>query len=461
MPSVRVSFDRGTLRIDGDPGPLRDLVRFDPRTGFHRASAHCYGSLLRAAQDCGLVVDDQLAPSWTACRRPTGGPPLRPYQEQALAAFETFGQHGIIALPTGSGKTRVACAAMARTGDSAVVLVPTRALLDQWLAILRAQFGDPIGLVGDGRRSVARITVMTFESAYRCLDRFGDAFGMIVVDEAHHFAGGVRAEALEMCAAPVRLGLTATPPTLGSRGAERLRDLIGPVVFELEIADLAGNHLAPLEVVRIYVSLTAEERERYEADMASFVALRRDLLRANPEADWLTCVRTIARMPEGSKVLSAMQRGSALAAFPRAKRVAVRGLLARHRVDRTLVFTARADDAYAIAQEALIPVITANVARTERDAILASFRDRRVRAICSARVLNEGIDVPEANVAIIVAGALGVREHVQRVGRVLRPGEGKRAIAYELVTIDTMDEARTRARGRGLAAARSAARPAI
>ncbi len=305
---------------------------------------------------------------------------------------------------------------------------------------------------------LARITVMTFESAYRCLDRFGDGFGMVVVDEAHHFAGGIRAEALEMCPAPVRLGLTATPPLPGSLGAERLRDLVGPVVFEMEIADLAGKDLAPLEMVRIHVSLTPDERRQYEMDMERFTALRREVLRSNPDADWLTCVRAIARMPDGSSVLSAMYRAGALAAFPTAKRTAVRELLARHRRDRTLLFTATADDAYSISEEAHVPVITADVPRKERDAILASFRDRRVRAVCSARVLNEGVDVPEANVAIIVAGALGAREHVQRIGRILRPSEDKRAIAYELVTMDTVDEARTRARRRRLAAGRSAAR---
>ena len=151
-----------------------------------------------------------------------------------------------------------------------------------------------------------------------------------------------------------------------------------------------------------------------------------------------------------------MLRAAAIAAFPRAKRAAVHALLARHRPDRTLLFTATAADAYTIGAEALVPVITADVARGERESILAAFREHRVRAICSARVLNEGVDVPDANVAIIVAGALGAREHVQRIGRILRPREGKRAVAYELVTMDTLDEARTRARRRGFATGRSA-----
>jgi superfamily II DNA or RNA helicase len=270
----------------------------------------------------------------------------------------------------------------------------------------------------------------------------------------------VRAEALEMCPATIRLGLTATPPLPGSAGAERLRELIGPVVFQLEIADLAGRDLAALELIRLPVALTPAERAAYEEDVAPFTRWRRELRRANPDADWLSCVQAIARVAGGAEVLARMHRARDLAAFPAAKRACVRALLARHRSDRSLLFTAAAEHAYAIAEQALIPVITAEVARRERDSILDAFRERRVRAVCSARVLNEGVDVPDANVAIIIAGALGAREHVQRIGRILRPGEHKRAIAYELVTLDTIDEVRVRARRRSLVARPVTARSA-
>jgi superfamily II DNA or RNA helicase len=182
MSQVRLSFDRGTLRVDGEVEALMGALRFDARSGFHRASAHRYPELLALARERGLDVDDRIAAACPAHPAPCAPPELRPYQEQALAAFNRFGRRGIVALPTGSGKTRIACAALARNGRSAVVLVPTRVLLDQWLSVLRAHFGDPIGAVGDGMRSICRITVMTFESAYRCLERFGDRFAMVIAD---------------------------------------------------------------------------------------------------------------------------------------------------------------------------------------------------------------------------------------------------------------------------------------
>ena len=457
MTEIHISFDRGTLRLDGPVEPtLSALARFDDRTGHFRAAAYRYDDIRRACGEFGVTLEDRVGPAAFDPPPRAPIPSLRPYQEQAIAALERFGRRGVVALPTGSGKTRVACAALARAGRSSLILVPTRALLDQWASVLRAGFGEPVGLFGDGSRTVEPITVMTFESAYRCLDRYGHRWSALVVDEAHHFSGGARAEALEMCCAPIRIGLTATPPPPGSPGEGRLRDLIGPVVFELTIAELAGRDLAELDVVRLPVALTADERIAYERDASPFLSLRRDLLRATPGADWVTCLRAIAFMPGGGEVIAAFHRASALASFPSAKRAAVRSLLARHRAEPTLLFTATTEDAYAIGADALIPVITADVPRGEREAILAAFRARAVRAIASARVLNEGVDVPEASVAVITGGALGQREHIQRIGRILRPREGKRAVAYELVTLDTIDEARSRARRSRLVAHRPA-----
>ena len=65
-------------------------------------------------------------------------------------------------------------------------------------------------------------------------------------------------------------------------------------------------------------------------------------------------------------------------------------------------------------------------------------------------MLNEGIDVPDADVAIVVGSAFGEREHVQRVGRLLRPAPGKRAVVYELVTAATSEVWRAAARRRAL-----------
>jgi superfamily II DNA or RNA helicase len=449
--TVRVTFERGTLLLEGALAERAPFAVVE-EGGRARAPACRFHEIARWADAAHCVLAGDLRARWTASPRSVDGLELRPYQEDALAAWTGLGRRGIVALPTGAGKTRVAIAAILGCGVPAIVLCPTRALLAAWAAELERWGLGPVGVHGDGERTVERVTVMTFESAYRHLDEIGDRFGLLVVDEVHHFAGGVRAEALEACAAPRRLGLTATAPDHASEGMARLADLVGPVVYEIGVGALVGTHLARLSIERIPVRLGPDERLVYDRLVQPFREAARRFFRTTPAGNYALLVRALSATKEGRRALRAHARAVDLAYFPRDKRALVRDLLARHRGDRCIVFTARTEDAYRVAADSLVPVITAEVSARERQRILEKFRAGRVRAIVSARVLNEGIDVPDARVAIVVAGTLGAREHVQRLGRVLRPSPGKHAIAYELVTEGTLDERFAAGRGRHAAA---------
>jgi superfamily II DNA or RNA helicase len=455
MSAIRIWLDGGMLGLDGPREVLTCLpfVVWDARAGVWRASAHRYAEIVASATEQRATVEDEVAPRLRACPGNWVRPSLRTYQEQAIDAWEAFGRRGIVCLPTGSGKTRVAIAALAAMRVSALVLCPTRALLGEWERTLVRWYAGPIGRVGDGEQRVEAVTVMTFESAYRKLAELAHLFGMLVVDEVHHFARGARADVLAGSPAAARLGLTATAPPEGSSGAERLADLVGPVVCEVSMTSLLGTHLAKLETVFLRVLLEDDERNDYLRHYRPFADLYAAFVRSFPRAEWSAFVESLSKSAAGRRALEGYHHASRVAAFPRAKRALVAALLRKHQADKTLVFTAFAEDAYAIGRDALVPVITADVSRRERESVLARFREGRYRAVVSARVLNEGIDVPDANVAILVGGSLGGREYLQRVGRILRPGPDKQAMAYELVTAGTLDDRRARARRRRLAAA--------
>ena len=121
-------------------------------------------------------------------------------------------------------------------------------------------------------------------------------------------------------------------------------------------------------------------------------------------------------------------------------------LMKRHRNNRTLIFTADNNTAYEVSRQHLIMPITCDIGRKERAHVLERFRRGELRALVSSRVLNEGLDVPDADVAVIIGGTLGVREQTQRIGRVLRPRQGKQAIIYELVCRNTIEEFQARRR---------------
>jgi superfamily II DNA or RNA helicase len=168
-------------------------------------------------------------------------------------------------------------------------------------------------------------------------------------------------------------------------------------------------------------------------------------------------LREAARTDEGRLGISAWRRASRLLAYPRCKQRALELLLARHHRHKTLIFVADNETAYAVARQHFIMPLTCDIGRSERLSVLERFRSGALRALVSAQVLNEGLDVPDAEVGIIVAGRRGQREHVQRVGRLLRPAEGKRALVYELVVDRSSELGQAARRGEGLASGRRSA----
>lgn len=459
----RVDFDRGTLLLTG-AGDADDLpgVVWDPRVNAHRAPAYRYRDLRGAL--AGRHWVDGVARALHTLKAPRDAgtlraPELRPYQRAAVDAWEDEQRRGIVVLPTGSGKTRVALAAIARSGGRALCLVPTRVLLAQWHTEVSRVYDGPIGLLGDGARTTGPITLSTFASALIHMPAVGARFQLLVVDEVHHFGRAKMDEALELCAAPERLGLTATPPN--DERDRALCELIGPTVERLSIADLAGTYLADFDLVVLRLPMDAEERAAHAREWSAYRAVF-DLLRADaPEASWQELCAVASRTAEGRAAVAAARRARRVAAYTKAKARTVRSLLARHRDARLLVFTADNDTAYAIAREHCVMPITCDIKRREREQVLQSFREGKLDALVSARVLNEGLDVPDADVAIVVGGTHGEREHVQRVGRLLRPRAGKRAIVYELVTSGSSETLQAFKRRRGLysSARRDVSRP--
>src|SRR5689334_3285447 len=200
--SVELSFDRGTLLLVG-AGTSRTGWRFDPRVGCLRAHAVRYrdarSELLR---EFGEHLRDRV---WTPPQiawPKAGAVSLRAEQEQALAAWEQAGRRGVIVMPTGTGKTEVALAAMARAGVAVLVVVPVRDLMHEWHRRILRSLGYDAGIVGDSVFNPQPVTVTTYDSAYARMPDLGDRFGLIVFDEAHHLPGRSYREAALLCAAP-------------------------------------------------------------------------------------------------------------------------------------------------------------------------------------------------------------------------------------------------------------------
>jgi superfamily II DNA or RNA helicase len=365
----------------------------------------------------------------------------RPYQAEAMAAWQARQCRGVVVLPTGAGKTWVACLAIDDRRRSTLVVAPTLDLVRQWYDVLRTTFGVPVGVIGGGEYDVRSLTVSTYDSAHLHMEHLGDRFGLVVFDECHHLPGPAYAVAARACVAPFRLGLTATPERADGRHSD-LDDLVGPIVYRKDIVDLssAGGYLAPYDTVRLSVELGPEDRRAHDEARAvyrDFVA--RNGIRMSSPSGWSDFVIRAARSEDGRRAMAAYRRQRDIAFAAPAKLDYVGLLLDRHREDRTLLFTQDNATAYEISRRFLVPIITHETRVRERSEIIAGLADGGYGAIVTSKVLNEGVDIPDAAVAIVVSGSASVREHVQRLGRVLRAREGKRALLYELVTAGTTE----------------------
>ncbi len=433
-------FVSGTLELKGLGEATSGLppgCRWDARTRCHRARASLYSDLVLALRDGGIEFDDRarqyekLTVGLKAEREP------RPYQREALTAWLAAGGRGVVVLPTGAGKSHLAVMAIESRKRATLVVAPTLDLVHQWYELLKASFRVSVGIVGGGEHSIEALTVTTYDSAYLHMEHHGARFGMVVFDECHHLPGESYALAAHSCLAPFRLGLTATPERADGREGS-LAELVGPEVYRKDIGELSGSYLAEYDTVRVAIELSEAEREEYVAERKLYTSfVRANGIRMNTPRGFQEFIMKSARSGTGQRAMQAYRRQRELAFAAKGKLDYLSELLSLHRKDRILVFTQDNATAYEVSRRFLIPSITHQTKVRERAEILERFANGSYSAIVTSKVLNEGVDVPDANVAVIVSGSGSVREHVQRLGRILRRKVGKNALLYELVSAGT------------------------
>ena len=441
--TVSLRFVAGTLDIDGfaegQDAALPEACRWDTRTRRFRAPAVAYAPVVRALVQRRIAYDDEarqygvLDAGLQVRREP------RPFQTEALDAWRAAQGRGVVVLPTGAGKTEVALLALDAVRRDTLVVAPTLDLVAQWHRLLRDRLRREIGVIGGGDYLVEPVSVSTYDSAFIHMEHLGARFGLVVFDECHHLPGAAYALAAQHCLAPYRLGLTATPERADGRHAE-LGPLIGPLVYRRQVRDLAGDYLADYSVERILVELTGDERRAYDEARGIYreFVVGQGIRMSDPDG-WSQFIIRSSQSAEGRRAMAGYQRQKQLAFAAPSKLDYVDDLLHRHRRDRALLFTERNDAAYALSHRFLAPIITHQTKVSERALILEDFAAGVYNALVTSKVLNEGVDMPAANVGIVISGSGSVREYVQRLGRILRKQGDKKAILYELVANETSE----------------------
>jgi superfamily II DNA or RNA helicase len=401
---IRLWFDKGTLLLKGEIGT--PYGKWDPRVGCFRIKALHYRDVLAYLEESQIPFEDnvkQLPPLETL----KSTIQLRPYQESALNKWQRAQNRGALVLPTAAGKTYIALKAIELLRTQTLIVVPTLDLIDQWRSRIKECLGAESGAFGGGENTVRMITVATYDSAYLQAALLGNKFMLIIFDEVHHLASPSYMQIAEMYIAPYRMGLTATYERIDERH-QLLPRLIGDLVYSVDVEELAGKHLAPYTYEKKYVGLSTREQQLYNKEISTF----RNYLREK---------HIVMKSPKDfQRFIIAKQIGA-------------------NKNVKTLIFTLHTDLVYTISRRFLIPAITYLTPKEERREILDNFRKGNYNTIVTSQVLDEGIDVPDATVGYILSGTGSPRAYIQRLGRLLRKVEGKKARLVEIVSKETIE----------------------
>lgn len=462
-----IEFHQGTLRCFGLTPTLRDHIvsevplQWDDREDCYRTDAmhaHALRHLLDAhfpdgyrwEVSAGLGGDDALL-NLVDRRELT----LRSDQIEAVEAFLAGGGRGLVVMPTGTGKTVVAIELMLRLRCSTLVVVPVRDLMYQWHSKILEATGIDAGLIGDGVHRVSPISVTTYDSAAIHMPRIGNRFRFVIFDEAHHLSGTWRSDAARMSIANHRLGITATLPRDENRSAV-LCELIGPVRYQQSISEASGQSLANYRVERLTVELNEGERERYRELSALIQTFVRDQREIDPQFKWDETYGLSAdtkgnpeRAHAAMLAMRAFRQKRQIEEHAEGKQRILEDLFRLHSDEPVIVFTGSNVMARTISTRFMVPCILSHCGKKERRLWLEGFSEGRYPVLVANRVLDEGVDLPEVKTAIVLGGLASQRQAVQRLGRVLRKGSGRRdARLYEIVVSDTREVTRSRDRRR-------------
>ncbi|MCW3997623.1 MAG: DEAD/DEAH box helicase family protein [Candidatus Bathyarchaeota archaeon] len=433
---VYLSFDKGTLLIKGNV--KTPYGKWDPRVGAYRAKSMYYPDILDYFKQSKIPIQDNVMnvpPSENLLNRVN----LRSYQKQALVNWKRNKKRGIIVLPTAAGKTYLALKAISDLKTQTLIVVPTLDLIDQWRNKIKDFLDIDSGAIGGGENVVRMITVSTYDSAYLKAAVLGNKFNFLIFDEVHHLASQSYMQIAEMYAAPYRMGLTATYERIDERH-KILPNLIGNIVFSLDVEDLAGSHLSPYIYEKIYVKLNPNDQKKYYNEMKVFRNYIRDkriIMRS--ARDFQKFIMLTGRDPRARKALLARNNALKIALNSEEKINLLASQLDSHPGAKILIFTLHNNLVYQISTRFLIPSITYQTPKNERREILERFRNGTYNILVTSQVLDEGIDVPEASIGYILSGTGSSREYIQRLGRLLRKVEGKKARLYEIVSKETVE----------------------
>jgi superfamily II DNA or RNA helicase len=350
---------------------------------------------------------------------------LIPFQVEAYESWVKNNYRGTIIAPTGTGKTIIAGYAIKKLNVPTLIVCPTERILKMWIERLREKFGLSASAFYGGSKKIGRITVTIYNTVSMIHPELLGSFNLIVLDEVHHAGSEVFSSIIHRLSDDHKvMALTATLKREDERHMIVMSKL--PVVYCLDLATAIKHRLvAPVEVIPIGVDMNDRERREYSEIERKISNVKNALKTSNEDEE--------RRRLERQLKIYVNQRRTLLSRLE-AKKQAVYNIALKHPDERVLVFSESIDSIEGLKKYLLERGVKAETYHSNKPESIRDLIFRRWGAefnvLLSCRALDEGIDVPECGIAVMIASGMSVRQLVQRKGRIMRAREGKIAKLY-------------------------------
>jgi RNA polymerase primary sigma factor len=388
---------------------------------------------------------------------------LYAWQKEAVAAWKSQRHLGVVEAVTGAGKSLVGIIAameQIKLRGFVLIIVPTLELLTQWERSIKEYLPDSrIGIFGGGTQATFRnhdVIISTVNAARRRDLLPPNTNGLLIADEVHRLGSESNKDALDERFTR-RLGLSATYQRNDNGTTDWLEPYFGETCFLLDYERaLRDKVISDFSVSLVGVMFSAAEYAKYEKLTQDVSRLRRRLINEyglpeEPYGEFMKGVQHLIKGPKESAIIagtynSAFNKRRRLLAESPAKIKALSKLLSAIRSStRVLIFTQTIESAenigdYLRSHSIDAEAVHSQTKKKDRKRILDDFGEGKLQVVVAPNILNEGIDVPEADLGIIVAGSKIRREMIQRMGRVLRPKRDGRIARFALIFIEQTSE---------------------
>lgn len=365
-------------------------------------------------------MNPQSKPKW----------PLRDWQSKAVDAWEDGGRRGIVSAVTGGGKTILALACIERAPEQTIlIVVPTIPLLEQWWEEVTSYFGlaiDDVHIISGAKpMKQGTVNLAVINTAAKLPEKGRDRECFLIVDECHKAASPEFREIFKI-KYTASLGLSATPKRQYDEGLDEiLIPALGPILFEYSYVQARRDKvIVPFQLRNIVFELDRDTNAQYQKLTKSIAG---------------SINRHGAEAPE--TVALYLRRARVLNSAPTRVELALR-ILQKHAGEKAIIFhedIVSCDVIDEVLREVgyRSGVYHSGLKARDRVAMLARYRSGEIDVLVTCRALDEGFNVPEAQVGIIAASTATRRQRIQRLGRVLRPSPGKAgAIIYTFVATE-------------------------